>query len=265
MADLRVTSALTCLERALIIDLSDGCGAVVKIRVTAGHVPRPVYVDGRAVATDHTDMTPGRFVMEDGCLTHLPMESGHWGLAFEMLDEGKTSGRNDLRSLFIVGYSDKQKTQNGGRPYTTATVMPTGCREVVRQTPNERELWATRLAPKGGKIERHDGMGVFNLSVQLGAEPPLVLTKSISRGSSTRGHYAEVVPGMDSNRVFQTTKHVRVGAPVDLQFRIMPEKAGDEVFGEEEHDPEHAPRTEFTLLATAPKFVDEDLRQEALA
>jgi len=258
MTDLVISSALTCLERALLVDLSDGCGGLVKIRVTAGHVPRPAYVDGRAVATDHADMTPGRFVLADGCLTHLPVESGHWGLAFEILGGGD-------RSVFVVGYSEKQKTQNGGRPYTTATVMPTGCREVVRQTPNERELWATRLAPKGGKIERHDGMGVFNLSIQLGAEAQPVVAKSTTRGCVTRGHYAEVVPGMDSNRVFQTTKHVRVGAPVNLQFRIMPEAAGDEVFGEEERDPEHAPRTAFTLLATAPKFVDEDLGQEVLA
>jgi len=262
MTDLSVSSALTCLERALLVDLPDGCGGLVKIRVTAGHVPRPAYVDGRAVATDHADMTPGRFVLEDGCLTHLPVESGHWGLAFEMLEEGSTSTREDMRSLFIVGYSEKQKTQNGGRPYTTATVMPRGCREVVCQTPSERELWATRLAPKGGKIERHDGMGVFNLSIQLGAEAPPVVSKGITRSSCTRGHYAEVVPGMDSNRVFQTTKHVRVGTPVNLQFRIMPEAAGDEVFGEEERDPEHAPRTAFTLLSTAPKFVDEDLGRE---
>jgi len=262
MADLCVSSGFTCLERALLVDLSDGCGGLVRVLVTAGHVPRPVYVDGRAVATDHADMTPGRFTLEDGGLTHLPVESGHWGLAFEVLEEGRTSAREDLRSLFVVGYSDKQKTENGGRPYTTATVMPTGCREVVRQTPSERELWATRLAPKGCKIERHDGMGVFNLSIQLGAEAPPVVATSTTRSCVTRGRYAEVVPGMDSKRVFQTTKHVRVGAPANLQFRIMPEAAGDEVFGEEERDPEHAPRTTFTLLATAPKFVDEDLGRE---
>ena len=121
MTDLAVSSALTCHERALLVDLSDGCGGLVKIRVTAGHVPRPAYVDGRAVATDRADMTPGRFVLADGCLTHLPVESGHWGLAFEIMGGGD-------RSVFVVGYSEKQKTQNGGRPYTTATVMPTGCR-----------------------------------------------------------------------------------------------------------------------------------------
>lgn len=183
-------------ERAVVVNLCDGRGQRVRVEVTAGSLASP---HGAAHAAE---LEPGVFCRVGGDLVHRPPRAGAWGLAFRVL--ANNSHYQDLCSLFVTGYSEEQRVANGCKPYTTATVLPIGCTEVVRETPGEGVVWAFPPADSC----------LFHVHLQLG-------TLKTQNGEVTyAGAPREPADPDAAARVFPRSQSIRIGMPVSLILRL---------------------------------------------
>lgn len=187
-------------DRALVVNLCDGGGQRVRVEITAGALASP------AGAVQASALEPGAFELDRGVLVHVPPRPGAWGLAFRVL--ANDSHYQDLCSLFVTGYSEDQRRANGNRPYTTATVLPIGCQEVVRETPGEGLVWASPLAASH----------LFHLHLQLGT-----LKTQGSEVTCAGAPHALLCPGAPA-RVFPATGSRRIGTPTTLVLRLEPQR-----------------------------------------
>jgi len=194
-------------ERALVVHLCDGQGHNVRVEVTAGALST-----GPGVA-QLADLAPGAFCLRSGNLIHTPTSAGEWGLGFRVL--ANHSHYQDLCSLFVTGYTEEQKAANWDRPYTTATVLPIGSTEVVRETPGEGVLWA--FPPRSDAFDADMGVHVFHIHLQLGT---LRLQGVEGRCGGCPRKPPVHTPAHTSTRLFAPSDSERIGSAITLLLHV---------------------------------------------
>jgi len=197
----RKEECLVVRERALELSLCDGRGQRVRVEVTAGALA------SRHGAAHAGELEPGAFRLQGGDLVHVPPRAGAWGLAFRVL--ANDSHYQNLCSLFVTGYSEAQRQANGNTPYTTATVLPLGCTEVVRETPSEGVVWTFPWAETWAETP-----GLFHVYPQLG-------TLKVQGGKVTCAGAPRENAGLGvGGRIFPRSQSIRIGTPASLILRV---------------------------------------------
>ena len=106
--------------------------------------------------------------------------------------------------MFVTGYSEEQRLANNNKPYTTATVLPIRCTEVVRETPGEGAVWTFPLTDSR----------LFHVHLQVGT-----LIKQ-GCGVSCAGAPRENAGTVEGARIFPHSQSIRIGTPVCLVLRL---------------------------------------------